>query len=97
VLEASGKPRSYWIHVKSIGNCEELQLYTLGILRYSGAKTNTLIDPGYMANPGGKVRIVHWMFTWNFNARHGNINNYVLFLFKRALTIKHSFRTITAQ
>jgi len=97
VLEALGKPRSYWIHVKSIGNCEELQLYTLGILLYSGAKINTLIDPGYMANPGGKVCIVLWRFTWNFNARPGNINNYVFFLFKRALTIKPSFRTVTGQ
>lgn len=62
VLEASGKPRSYWIHVKTIGNCEELQLYTLGILRYNGAKINTLTDPGYMAHPGGKVCIVPWRF-----------------------------------
>lgn len=58
MLEASGMPRSYWIHVKSIGNCEELQVYTLGILRYNGAKFNTLTDPGYKANPGGKVCIV---------------------------------------
>ena len=46
------------MHVKSIGNCEELQIYTLGILRYSGAKFNTLTDPGYMAHPVGKVCIV---------------------------------------
>lgn len=97
MLEASGKPRSYWIHVKSIGNCEELQLYTLGILRYNGAKINMLADPGYMALPGGKVCIVPWRFTWNFNARPGNINNCVFFLFKRALTTKPSFRTITGQ
>lgn len=58
MLEASEKPRSYWIHVKSIGNCEDLRLYSLGILRYRGAIFNTLIDPGYMAYPAGKVCIV---------------------------------------
>lgn len=97
MLEASGKPRSYWIHVKSIGNCEELQLYTLGFLRYNGAKMNTLTDPGYMAHPGGKVCIVPWRFAWNFMARLGNINNCVFFLFKRALTIQPSFGTVTDQ
>jgi hypothetical protein len=97
VLEASGKPRSYWIHVKSIGNCEELQLYTLGILRYNGAKINKLTDPGYKAHPGGKVCIVPWRVTCDFNARPGKISNCIFFLFKRALTIKPSFRTITGQ
>jgi hypothetical protein len=55
VLEASGEVRSYWIHVEAIGNCEELQLYTLGILRYSGAKSQFLDDPGYTSHHGGKV------------------------------------------
>jgi len=82
VLEASGKPRNYWIHVKSIGNCEELQLYTLGILRYNGAKINTLTDPGYMVHSGGKVCIVPWRFTWNFSARPGKINNSAIFLLR---------------
>ena len=97
MLETSGKPRSYWLHVKSIGNCEELQLYTLGILRYNGAKINMLTDPGYMAHPGGKVCILPWRFKWNFSARPGNISNCVFFLLKRALTMKYSFRTLTGQ
>jgi hypothetical protein len=55
VLEASEEVRSYWIHVEAIGNCEELQLYTLGILRYSGAKSQYLDDPGYRSHHSGKV------------------------------------------
>jgi hypothetical protein len=55
VLEASEEVRSYWIHVEAIGNCEELQLYSLGILRYSGAKSPFLDDPVYTSHRGGKV------------------------------------------
>ncbi|XP_033609847.1 laccase isoform X2 [Cryptotermes secundus] len=55
VLEASEEVRSYWIHVEAIGNCEELQLYSLGILRYSGAKSQFLDDPGYTSHHDEKV------------------------------------------
>jgi hypothetical protein len=57
VLEASEEVKSHWIYVEAIGNCEELQLYTLGILRYSGAKSPFLTDPGYMSHRGGKVSV----------------------------------------
>jgi hypothetical protein len=57
VLEASEEIRSYWIHVEAIGNCEQLQLYTLGILRYSGAKSPFLDDPGYASHHSGKVLV----------------------------------------
>jgi hypothetical protein len=43
------------MHVEAIGNCEELQLYALGILRYSGAKSQYLDDPGYRSHHSGKV------------------------------------------
>jgi hypothetical protein len=104
VLEASEIPRSYWIHVKSIGNCEELQVYTLGILRYKGLKFNTLTDPGYMAYSGGKVCIAPVKVRGIESRSCGTslqdmaaLQTVFFFLFKRTSTIKCSFGPITGQ
>jgi hypothetical protein len=48
--------KSCWMHVKSIGNCEDLHLYALGLLRYNGDMYTELTDPGYAGYPSGKVR-----------------------------------------
>jgi hypothetical protein len=46
--------------MKTIGNCEDIQLYTLGILRYIGDKDKSTMsqDPGHTGYPSGKVCVV---------------------------------------
>ncbi|KDR15437.1 Laccase [Zootermopsis nevadensis] len=55
VLDASEHVISSWIHVKTIGNCDDIQIYALGLLRYNGDMLMMPINPGYAGYPSGKV------------------------------------------
>ncbi|KAJ4445529.1 hypothetical protein ANN_12209 [Periplaneta americana] len=59
VLEAVEEVKSYCIHVKTVGNCKFMGLYGMGVLRYIGEKSTTVLDPGYEGFHSGKVMNIY--------------------------------------
>lgn len=56
VLHANQTPGFYWLHVRGLGECQERQIYQLGILAYQGGSESSLSSkPGYSFSPSINV------------------------------------------
>ncbi|XP_071653202.1 uncharacterized protein [Temnothorax longispinosus] len=56
VLYANQTPGFYWLHVRGLGECQERQIYQLGILAYQDSSKSSLSsNPGYYFNQSNNV------------------------------------------
>lgn len=56
ILHANQAPGFYWIHVRGLGECEELGLYQLAILQYQGtSELSQSPKPGYSIGLSKKI------------------------------------------
>ncbi|XP_039313117.1 laccase-2 isoform X2 [Solenopsis invicta] len=56
VLNANQTPSFYWLHVRGLGECQQRQIYQLGILAYRSSSMSSLpSSPGYFFSPSTNV------------------------------------------